>query len=297
MNWLTISITGYLLNAISLTINKSLLGKDIPSPNLMAILIGFFGMVTIVFIPFGVKFLPTSALTVSFIAGGAFTAAIYSLFYALQKGSASNIPALIGGIQPIILFVIAASFLGEKLSHDQFIGYIFLITGGLIIALSSRYSGKILLMAFLSSIFFAISNAATKWVFDASDFISGFFWIRVGAFIAGLLMLTNVASRNELKKLFSRKNKIQNKRAASGFLSAQVTGGVGVILINYAFSIGSVTLTNAMQGIQYVFLFLIILSLGIFYPKFIKENLSKKVLVINLAAIIAISIGLYFIAF
>ena len=125
MLWLAVSSIGYLLNAISIAINKALLSKDIPSPSVMAILIAILGMITIVLIPFGVSSLSANTLLISLLAGATFVAATYTMFAALQKGEASNIPAFIGGFQPIILFIIAALFLGEKLTNNQFIGFIF----------------------------------------------------------------------------------------------------------------------------------------------------------------------------
>ena len=297
MSWFMFSIIGYFLNAISITINKAILSKAIPSPSTMTFLIATLGMVSIVLIPFGVTLTSPLVLFISLIAGIFFVVAIFTMLYALQKGEASNVPVFIGAFQPIFVFFLAFFFLAEVLTKNYFTGFVFLTLGGLIIALRElKNHRKILGVAILSSISFAVTFAVSKWIFSEIGFINGFFWTRLGAFIGGLILILNPYCRQEIKKILTRRNKKKNTRATIEFLAAQTTGAAGFILIYYSFSLGSVTLVNALQGVQYIFIFLLVEPLGYFFPKLWSEDLTKKAIFIKLLAITSVSIGLFFIA-
>lgn len=80
-------------------------------------------------------------------------------------------------------------------------------------------------------------------------------------------------------------------------LGAQGLGALAFVLQNYAISFGSVAIINALQGVQYAFLLLFAWLLTLFYPKIIKEDISKKILWKKIGAIVLISLGLYWLAF
>ena len=72
---------------------------------------------------------------------------------------------------------------------------------------------------------------------------------------------------------------------------------IGFLLQNYAIFLGSVALVNALQGVQYAFLLVLGGLISVFYPNLLKENISTKVVIQKLTAVLLISIGLYFLAF
>lgn len=80
------------------------------------------------------------------------------------------------------------------------------------------------------------------------------------------------------------------------FLLGQALAGISFLLINYAIALGSVTLTNALQSLQYVFLFLLIIFLSKKYPLIIHEKFNTKIIFQKLIAIIFIGLGLFFIS-
>ena len=80
------------------------------------------------------------------------------------------------------------------------------------------------------------------------------------------------------------------------YYGARVSGGLAGLLQNYAISLGSVTLVNAMQGTQYAFLLVMAILLSRYYPRVLKEQISFAIFLQKIAAIILISGGLYFLA-
>ena len=65
------------------------------------------------------------------------------------------------------------------------------------------------------------------------------------------------------------------------------------IMINWAISLGNVALVSSLQGVQYIFLILLVLFLSAKHPKILKEELGGGVLIQKFLGIILISLGLY----
>ncbi len=95
-------------------------------------------------------------------------------------------------------------------------------------------------------------------------------------------------------QIFSKKE-ILNKKTGIIFLSSQAVGAIAGILQSLAISLSPVAylaILNALRGIQYVFLFIITLGFSYFYPKILKENISKRIILQKTVAIVLIVIGL-----
>jgi drug/metabolite transporter (DMT)-like permease len=157
---------------------------------------------------------------------------------------------------------------------------------------SQKQNSKLFFLAILSSLLFALSFVVSKYLFDEVGFISGFVWTRIGSFIGAIILLLWAKNR---KAIFSSVGSTGQKVTLL-FFGGQLAGGLYFIMLNWSISIGSVTLINAMQGIQYVFLFFIVLLLSKKHPEWLKENTSKKVLLQKIVSIVLIGIGLFFIS-
>jgi threonine/homoserine/homoserine lactone efflux protein len=60
--------------------------------------------------------------------------------------------------------------------------------------------------------------------------------------------------------------------------------------------LGNVAVTNALQGTQYIFLFIMVLVLSSKYPKFLKEEAGRDILFQKIIGGLLIGIGLYMLA-
>lgn len=145
-----------------------------------------------------------------------------------------------------------------------------------------------------------MSHVVSKYVYSQTEFLTGFVWTRFGSVIAILLLLLipknwNLIKEN-LKKSSSKKNQKETKKTGVRFLFGQACGGAAMLMLQYAIFLGSVTLVNALLGIQYAFVFIIVLITTLFFPKFLKEKFTKEIFFQKILAVILIFIGLYFIA-
>ena len=295
MNWLVIVVLAYLFNAIAIAINKALIKKEVPNPAAYAFYISALGALAIVLLPFDWQIPGWSQILWNFLAGAAFTVALYLMMVALKKEDASRVTPFIGGLGPFFIFILAFFFLGERLTSGQLIAFFIILAGTFLISvnLKKHKIGKVFLIALPAAIFFAISYVITKYVYINQSFLSAFVWIRVGAFLAALVLLISAKSR---RAIFGNL-----KSSSSGskwvFGVGQTAGALSAVLVNWAIALASVSLVNALQGLQFVFLFIIVLLLKNKHPKLLDEDLSPKVYIQKIVSIGLIVLGLILISF
>ena len=297
MHWLTIVLTGHLLNALAFLMDKFLLSsKRIPSPFVYAFFIGALGILALVLIPFGVTVPSNIEMARALIAGATFVLALVFFFAGLKENEASRVVPLTGGLVPAFTFALAYLFLGERLGQIEILAFAALVVGGVLITIErkGKSSTKGYVYAVVAALIFAVSFVITKQVFIEQNFVSGFVWSRIGGFATALLFLLIPEARYGI--LHQPKQKGTGSTTAL-FLTGQVAGALGFTLMNYAISLASVSLVNAMQGAQYAFLLVMVGLLSRKFPKILSERLSGWVLVQKIMAIILISIGIGLIAF
>ncbi len=292
--WLVVAIGGYFLNALAAIIDKILLKKSIPNPRVYAFVISVLGILAFVLAPWGFSLVPARIILLSLITGGFFVFSLVLFFTALKKHEASRVVPLVGGIQPLGIFLLSFLFLGERLGQFQIIAFAFLVAGGILI--SHEYSGakssskRWLWYAVFSGILFAAFYTMTKYIFTQVDFINGLLWPRLGSLVVALLLLFG---KNTREDLFSIK-KTARPASYGAFILGQVSGAFSFVLINYAISLASVTLVNALQGTQYAFVFIMALVLSFAFPKLLKEKLTSRVIIKKIAALSLIIAGIVF---
>ncbi len=263
---------------------------------------GVLSIFGLVFAPFGKVWTGGANALFGIFVGLVFMVALYVLYEVLWRNEASRVGPAIGGLTPIFVSLLAIFFLGEKFGNLKAVAFILLVAGGLLISyqkgregIKSKKNGNLetILMIFVSAFLFGVYYILLKSVFNGQNFVSGFVWTRIGSFLGGLLILLSAKNR---KAIFGNAKTI--KASSGGLLIANKTlSGVAFALLNYAISLGSVSIINAMQGLQYVFLLGIVVFLSKKYPSLLKENIDKKSIFQKSFAIFLIFIGLFIIAY
>ena len=69
---------------------------------------------------------------------------------------------------------------------------------------------------------------------------------------------------------------------------------VSLVLVQYAIFLGSVTVVNALAGVQYAFLLILVGIMSRFFPSRFREEYSKTEVVQEIISVIIIAIGLVF---
>lgn len=293
--WLLVVILAHLLNAVAFLVDKFLLSRAVPKPAVYAFFVGMLGAITFVLLPLDFA-LPTGPQALLDLAAGAtFVFALLCFFSALQRGEASRIVPYIGGTIPIWTLVFAYLALGERLTSRELIAFAVLVLGSALIAREgSRVGtrrGHAYAIASFAAVFFALSTVLMKVIFLHQAFIPGFVWSRAGAVIAALAILLHAPSRAAI---------IQPQQRPRGslltlFIGGQLAGAVGFLTLQYAVSLASPTLVNALQGVQYAFIFVLILTLGRTFSQ-LRERLTRAIVLQKVAAIVVIAVGLAMLA-
>jgi len=293
--YILIAVIAYLAFALNGVIDKFLLSRDIPQPMLYAFYIGMLNALALLLIPFGVHWPQINIILIALLSGAAFAWALVAMFSALKRADASLVLPAIGAMVPIATLVFGFFIAYERLNLPQAMGVGFLVLGASLTASASRsykqLGSRWVWAAVLAAVLFALSFATSKAVYNDQGFISGLVWTRVGFLLAALSMLFSANLRKALKGPPGG----GKKQGGILFLTGQALGAGASILQNYAVSMGSVTIVNALQGVQFGFLILISWGLYRWFPQILKEDFSRVVVLKKLFAVVLIGVGLLFI--
>jgi len=291
--FLTAAITAYLLFALNGIADKFLLTKAIKHPVTYAFYSGASSVLILVLAPFFLKSISATTFYIALIAGALFTYGLYFFFTATRSISVSRILPIEGGLVPVFTLILSFTILGERLSGTQMLAFIFLVAGAILISFKyDKQHGwhmQAIRNATIAAFFFALSFVLTKYVYTETTFLSGLIWTRMGLVLGALSFLLISQYR---KYIFSAPERVTHRNKLI-FYGARVSGGLGGFLQNYAISLGSVTIVNALQGTQFIFLLILTSFISIYHPKILEEKITKKIIFQKLIAIILISYGLF----
>lgn len=290
MSWFYISIIAYFLLAIANLGDKLVVSKYLSSPRVYVITVALLQSIFIILLPFFGKWPGWLNLSLDFAAGIAFIIAIYYFYSALKNGETSRVVPVVDGLVPIVVLILSILILSESLAYHQLLAIALLVGGGFILSYNQK-KGKTrqnLKYIIISIITFAFSQVLAKIIYSNQPFLSAFIWARIGGLLVVIPFLSLKNVRKELKENFAPKKKAENSKAIA---FAQVSGGAGFFLQNYAINLGSVSIVMALQGIKYFFLFILIILLS---KKFVqlKEDWKGKILVKKISGALLTILGL-----
>jgi len=302
--WLLLAILGHLLNALVYLTDKAFVVKFYPSPKAMAFISGAAGVFLFFSFPWYPK--PTSfdVMLAGVGAGIVSIPALVYFFQAMQRDEVSRVVPAVGSMIPLFTFGLSYWILNERLGKETLAAFSLLALGGIIIAfrsfefsfLQKRYFQFLLeiIVAFL----FSLSFVLQKYAFEGTDKFSAFLWSRVGAFGAALPLLSSGEVREKIRfgSIEGEGTRIKFKNGIL-FLVSRIFAGLSPLIIIFAISFGSATLVNALQGLQYIFLFILALLFSQQWPDIFEEEMTKSAIVQKSIATVIIIAGLALLAY
>jgi drug/metabolite transporter (DMT)-like permease len=290
--WLLITIAAYFFGAITHLFDKYLLKQSRTDPGVLTFYVGLLGIIGIVLAPWGLQWVGWLNLAIDLFAGAAFLTAILFFFYALNRADVSKVASLVGGLTPVFILILVFIIKKESLSPAQILSFCLIVAGSFLISLEKK-RGKILLkgglwLAIISAFLFSVSHLLSQAVYLKQGFISGFVLARIGGCLGALALLLWPQMRNKL--LLDLKKPRPQK--ALIFFVGQTCGALNFILFNFAFTIGPIALISALQGTQYVFLFLMVLFLSQQAPNLIKEKINGPIILQKIISVLLIAVGI-----
>jgi drug/metabolite transporter (DMT)-like permease len=218
----------------------------------------------------------------------------------MGREEASHIAPFIGAMVSIFTFLLSSAILGETLSAAQKGGVALLVLAGLLLSYQDKGEGgmklhKGFLWAALSGLIFGLSHVLAKYIYIGYPFFVGLVWTKGTVGIVAILLLLAPNVREILRrKKTDTKEEVTNARSPKTLAivgTDKILGFVGTLLVQYAIAIGSVTVVNAMAGIQFAFVFAGILVLTKFFPRVLSEYFTRRELALQTVAIALVVIG------
>jgi hypothetical protein len=216
------------------------------------------------------------------------------MYVALEKFDVSRVIATIGATQPVFVFLLTLIFWGpQAMPAIDMLAFILLFAGSIIISVEKniKITGDYLKITLFSAVMFSLDYIFSKFVFLGMPFLQGIIWIRIFVFLFVLVFLFRKSSRAEIFE----KQMVSNKKTQAVFVFAQAFGGAANFLQSLAISLAPIAFlatVNSLRGIQYAFLFIITVFISLFFPKVLKEELSKKIIFQKVISIFLIAVGL-----
>jgi len=294
MSWFLFALSGYFLYAFVTVINKYLLKQHaVTKPFVFTFWVGVLSVFTFVLAPFGLHWPGLAAFLLDILVGVIYYFAIRFFYEALDINEASRAASLVGGLTPIFVLLLSLAVLGEALTGMQLLAFLLLVAGGLLISINRGDEGlkkgmKGIRFIALAILLAAIYWIAAKYVFDQQGFITGFVWSRLGFVLMAASLLVKSSWRREI---FASGQEAGGKLSVT-LLSSKLIAGFGSLFVHLALSKGSASLTNALQGTEYVFLLALTIILSKKYPQLIKEKGGVSVILQKIVAVLLIAGGL-----
>ncbi len=297
MLWLYLTLGAQFFNALAALLDKVLVTKRFPSPAVLTFWTAVANLLGLFFIFFDFNFYASGTVIFwAIISGVSFSVALYFFYSAIKKGEATHVAPFVGGLIPLFSILFSYFILQERLSGPEWFGVIFLVIGTFLISFekSEKYNGwhKGLVWAILASICFSFFYVTGRFSYLQDSFSTGFVWARLGSF---LVVLPLFFSEKFRKVLFSReKNKREVRKSFFLLAVNKASSAIYFVAINYAVSLSSATIVNALSGLQYVILFFMVALLTKFSPKRFTEKIYSSEFVLQIISLIFIGVGLYF---
>lgn len=299
VSWLLIIVLAYFFFSLAALGDKLIL-KGPPKPNSYTFFAGATSVAVILFLPFISLQAPSSKAFFWIIAEAViFILGLYVMYSALEKFDVSRVATTMGAAQPILIFLFSWIIWGpQKMGWLNALAFILLILGTVVISINKNFKATkdYFRITLFASLLFSLDYVFTKIVFLFLPFWSGLFWMKIIAFCFAMLLLL---SKNNRKDILAKKNFL-NKKTGVTFALTNLSGGIATLLQAFAIALAPVAflpILNSLRGVQYVFLFLITLSLSFFIPKILKEEISTKIILQKIASILLIAAGLALLVF
>ena len=294
MSWIGWATIGYFFNSIVAVVDKSLLGqKRMDNPAVYTFAISCLGLLALLLIPFGWQNPTLWGWVYGLISGACFTIALYIMFTVLKTGEASRIPAFIGSLNPIFVFTGSFILIGERLLPWHLAAFLVLVMGGfLMVGGPGGLNRRSIVLATLSSLVFGLAFVLLKLTFSEATFVTGLIVSRFGAFLTGLLLLLIPGTWASFGHMVGK----TSNGLKFSFIGGQASGAIAGVLNSYAVSLASVTLVEALQGMQYIFILILALLVSYKWPQLLREEFSKSALIRKACGIILIAGGLWWLS-
>ena len=234
------------------------------------------GLVLLLVWPWTFAALPLKFILLNLFSGAIFSLAMYVFFVALSQGEVSRVIPYVFGLVPVFDILIANVTGRDVLSANELAAVFVLIPGALIVShQKGEFWGRHVALKTLSAFLFSCYYAFWQYSSQVGPVLNSLIYNRIGAAAVLLILLLLPGFR---KKVFTFE-KVEKKSSTSFiFLFKQVLGGANFIFLSFLYSLGTISIINALQGFRYVFLLILSWFIASKRSHLIKEQADRKII-------------------
>lgn len=300
MGWIFLALLAHGLNALVFVVDKGLLGKKdstVGQPAWYAVYSGLVSAGAGLLLFFDYQSPTIFVAGWSLVAGFLWVLALWLFFKALKEGEASRIVPITGSSVPLWTLLLAFVFLGEQMTGLQFVSVGLLIVGGSLLSIplqaQGRPSQRAVFFALCGGGAFAAHFGISKLVYGFGvSFVSSFAYIRLGVGVWASIMGVALWFISSINPKRAGRKALGWSGVILLFVGSKVVGMVALVLQNYAIKIGNLTIVNALQGTQYIFVLVLAALVSAWAPRFFREEMGRVVLSQKIVGIVCIMMGL-----
>ena len=288
-SWLALAVVAQMFSALTVFIDKYVLvsKQGFKHPTAFAFYTAMLSGVVLILVPFGVVSLPSNELAFLSLASAMFyiTSLIF-LYRTLQEISVTETIPITAAAGAITTGILAMIFLQHDLPFVLIPAFLLLVVGTFFIYCFC-FSWRYLAMAMASGVLVGASTFCVKVAFSFADFWTALFWTLFANVIVALLLLAPT-------RFYAIQDGFQTSSSGVKWLAllSKALGGLAFFLTFIAISIGSVSIVNALGGLQLVFLLLFVPLFMHRLPDVFRSELLPGTIVLKVVGTLCIVLGL-----
>lgn len=290
--WVSLVVLAQAINAGTVVIDKYVLARNggIGKPIVYAFYVSLLSGFVLVLVPFGYIAVPSgTVMLLSLAAAASYIVSIVLLYTALKLTNPSDVVPVVGGTSALMAFALEHTALDHALPASFLVAFLFLVVGTLFIS-HFRFTARSFLYALAAGMLFGASAFLMKLIFIETTFIDGFFWTRMANVIGALLLLLIPGTWAAIHSGYHG----ASRGLRSVVIGNKVLAGIAFALILFAIELGSVSIVNALSGLQFVFLLAFAYVFGSVFPNIFHGEIHPHKFPHKLVGVICVVIGVAF---
>ena len=287
MNWLIIAIIAEIILGTAVVFDKRLLSHRVPDPVVYTFGIGMLGIFSSLLLPFGFSHLSVAFIFLALVSGIIFLSSLLVVYIVLVKTDVSSTLPLAAAFVPLWALPLSAVLIGIQVSAMDVIGMLFLILGAFVFFCAERKHVRthLLLLVAGSAFLYGLSSVLQKIVFQHSNFVTGFFWTKMGEVLCALILLIVPRAR---KRILDARVEMRGLNSIWYFTN-RAWASLGSVLLGVAVFLSHPALVQSIQSLRFAIIF--VASWFI-----LRERSYGKIFWLKICATLFIALGIMWIS-
>lgn len=287
--WVLLAILAQALSAFAAFIDKYVLvrKKGVRHPVAYAFYTATLSGAIVILIPFGVIHLPSvPVLFFSLCAAILYITSLIFLYRALRLLSVTDVIPITGAASAITTGILASFWLVHDITPSLIPAFL-LLTIGTFMIYCFCFPFGFLFMTIAAGVLGGASTFMLKFIFGYTDFYNALFWPLIMNVVVASVMIAPI-------RWLSIRETFHDSSAGSKSLVilSKTISGIAAVCIFGAIALGSVTIVNALAGLELVFILIFASVFAHHIPHVFQAEMRVDRMVLKIAGTVAIILGL-----